>query len=177
MNRAKSLPPQSPTSMAKDIPLVLQFFKNPFYKPLQDAYMKWVDLKTDIWVMTPSEKRVEELHALMISSSCMFEWPDGSGINLRLNLGFLPKVKSPNYVHRLFDLAGFNESEPTEHSSLCLTDTQWWYLGQLAAGPILRPTIQLPWWKDLGVPWGMWTSSHWPIDEPDTQTLLWHTTL
>lgn len=53
-----------------------------------------------------SEKKLVELHALLISSLCMFWCTDHSGVTLYLNLGF-PKVILPNFVNQMIERVAF----------------------------------------------------------------------
>ncbi len=46
-----------------------------------------------------SAKRVSELHALSVSELCMRWLPDDSGVVLRPNPSFLPKVLLPQFIN------------------------------------------------------------------------------
>ncbi len=90
-----------------DLPLVLEFLCTPQFEPLAVVYIKWLPLKVSFLLAIASAKRVCELHALSVSAPCLRWLPEDSGVILRPNPAFLPKVLSPQFVNQSIHLTAF----------------------------------------------------------------------
>lgn len=73
-------------------------------------------MKTTFLMAVTSAKRLEELHALSFSESCLRWAPDGSGMTLWPNVAFLPKVLLCGHCNQPIYLALF-EPPPAENAA------------------------------------------------------------
>ncbi len=115
-------PPCKPHFPGWDLPLVLDFHCSPPFEPLQAADLRWMSLKAVFVLALASAKRVSELHALSVSELCMRWLPDDSGVVLRPNPSFLPKVLLPQFINQSISLASFqsgSQSDQLRHHLLC----------------------------------------------------------
>lgn len=101
-------PPKSPRVPAWDLTLVLQALCRFPFEPLAQAELKWVAYKTAFLLAITSAKRVGELHALSVSSSCLRWNHDKSSVTLWPNPAFLPKVLCRSYLNQPIRLTQFN---------------------------------------------------------------------
>ena len=97
-----------------DLPLVLESRCRPPFEPLDVADIKWLSLKVSFLLAVASTRRVGELHALSVSELCLRWLPEDSGVILRPNPAFLPKVLLPQFVNQSIHLAAFQP--PFNHS-------------------------------------------------------------
>ncbi|XP_041802371.1 uncharacterized protein LOC121613147, partial [Chelmon rostratus] len=101
-------PPRLPRAPAWDLPLVLDALCSPPFEPLAQAGLRWLSVKTAFLLAITSAKRVSELHALSVSSSCLRWNSDGSGVTLWPNPAFLPKVLSNSHLNQPIHLPRFD---------------------------------------------------------------------
>ncbi len=97
-----------------DLPFVLDFLCSPPFEPLQAADLRWMSLKAVFVMALASAKRVSELHALSVSELCMRWLPDDSGVVLRPNPSFLPKVLLPQFINQSISLAAFQSGSQSD---------------------------------------------------------------
>ncbi len=84
-------PPQSIRVPSWDLSLVLKSLTLPPFEPLEQSDLKWLSLKTAFLLAITSAKRVSELHALSVNTTCMRWNADDSVVALWPNPAFLPK--------------------------------------------------------------------------------------
>ena len=114
---AKRLCPTRAQPVAKwDIHIVLDSLCRSPYEPMQSADLKWISMKTAFLMAITSAKRVSELHAFSISQDCVNWLPDGTAVQLRPNISFLPKVLPQSYVNVPVTFAEFRPT--TEQTSV-----------------------------------------------------------
>ena len=113
-------PPNVPRAPTWDLPLVLDALCSPPFEPLSQAELRWLSVKTAFLLAITSAKRVSELQALFVNSSCLRWNSDGSGVILWPNTAFLPKVLSRSHFNRPIQLAQFDppSGEGEERSRL-----------------------------------------------------------
>ncbi|XP_010783025.1 ryanodine receptor 2-like [Notothenia coriiceps] len=75
-------PPSTPRAPAWNLPLVLDALSSPPFEPLAQVGLKWLSLKAAFLLAITSGKRVGELHALSVSSTCLRWNSDGSCVAL-----------------------------------------------------------------------------------------------
>lgn len=113
-------PARNPHFPVWDLPLVLAFLCSPQFEPLQSIDIKRLSLKTSFLLAIATAKRVSELHALSISELCLRWLPDDSGVVLRPNPSFLPKVLLPQFINQHIELASFQTSSESDSSGQLL---------------------------------------------------------
>lgn len=92
---------------------------------------------------SPNQTTTNELHALSVSELCMRWLPDESGVVLRPNPSFLPKVLLPLFIFQTINLAAFlsgSQSDQLRDHLLCPVRALRCYV---AATTHLRKTDQL----------------------------------
>ncbi|KAI2663988.1 dTTP/UTP pyrophosphatase [Labeo rohita] len=107
-------PVRNPHFPVWDLPTVLSFLCSSQFEPLQSNDIKWISLKTVFLLAVASAKRVGELHALSVSELCLRWLPDNSGVVLRPNPSFLPKVLLPQFINQNIELASFQTSSGSD---------------------------------------------------------------
>ena len=90
-----------------DLILVLEALCGPPFEPIESVDMKFVSFKTALLLALTSAKRVGDLHALSVHSSCTQFTLDGSKVTLRPNEAYLPKVIPAAYNSMTFELSSF----------------------------------------------------------------------
>lgn len=113
-------PARNPHFPVWDLSLVLAFLCSPQFEPLQSIDIKWMSLKTSFLLAIATAKRVSELHALSVSERCLRWLPDDSGVVLRPNPSFLPKVLLPQFINQHIELASFQTSSESDSSAQLL---------------------------------------------------------
>ena len=101
-------PPRVRQAAAWDLPLVLQALSKAPFEPMAGASLRLISIKTAFLLAVTTAKRVGELHALSISPACLHWKADNSGVTLRPNVSFLPKVLPSGYVNQAIELAAFH---------------------------------------------------------------------
>ncbi len=101
-------PPQSIRVPSWDLSLVLKSLTLPPFEPLEHSDLKWLSLKTAFLLAITSAKRVSELHALSVNTTCMRWNADDSVVTLWPNPAFLPKRLSALFRNQAIELAVFN---------------------------------------------------------------------
>lgn len=86
------LPVSRPISPSWDLSVVLQALTEHPFEPLGGIEMKMLSLKTVLLLALTTAKRVSDIHALSVHSSCMRFSPDNLRVSLRPNPAFIPKV-------------------------------------------------------------------------------------
>ena len=104
-----------------DLKLVLDSLCRPPYEPINSIDLKWLSLKTAFLLAITSAKRVSELHALSVSSTCMRWLPGESAVKLWPNAAFLPKVLKQTYANKPLVVAQYHpgDGELQAREELC----------------------------------------------------------
>lgn len=108
----KSLIPPS------ELSIVLDVLSQPPFEPLESTDLQRLSLKTALLLALTTAKRVSELHALSVHSSCMQFAVGESKVTLRTNPAFVPKVRETLGQNRSVELLAF--FPPPFSSSLSL---------------------------------------------------------
>ncbi|KAK7905173.1 hypothetical protein WMY93_017780 [Mugilogobius chulae] len=96
MKGARRLRPVSKSLVAPwDLTTVLNALSHPPFEPLHQVDLKWLSIKTALLLALASAKRVSDIHALSVSTSCMQFIRGGSKVLLKPNPAFMPKVFNP----------------------------------------------------------------------------------
>ena len=101
-------PPRVRQAAAWDLPLVLQALSKAPFEPMAGSSLRLLSIKTAFLLAVTTAKRVSELHALSISPACLHWKADNSGVTLRPNVSFLPKVLPSGYVNQAIELTAFH---------------------------------------------------------------------
>ena len=88
----RKLPTARALAPSWDLPLVLDALSCPPFKPLEQAELKMLSLKTALLLALASAKRVGETHAFSVHQSCMKFAPGNTRVSLQPNPAFIPKV-------------------------------------------------------------------------------------
>lgn len=97
-----------PFRPSRDLSVVLQGLKGPHFEPLESALDELLTLKTALLLAFSSLKRIGDLQALSVSSSCFLDFTPGLlKVLLRPRAGYVPKVASTPFHSQLLDLQSF----------------------------------------------------------------------
>lgn len=86
------LPVSKHMSPSWDLSVVLRALSDHPFEPLEDIELKMLSLKTVLLLAMATTKRVSDIHALSVHTSCMRFSPDNLKVSLRPNPAFIPKV-------------------------------------------------------------------------------------
>ncbi|XP_055053994.2 uncharacterized protein [Misgurnus anguillicaudatus] len=106
-----------------DLSVVLNALSQPPFEPLDDIDLKFLSLKVALLLALSTAKRVSELHALSVHSSCMVFATDLSRVIFKTNPAFIPKVSESALACKQVDLMAFHPppfSSPEEERLHCL---------------------------------------------------------
>ena len=101
-------PVSKPLSPGWDLPLVLGALSGPPFEPLSEVDAKTLSLKTALLMALVSAKRVGDLHALSVHSSCMQFGSGDSKVSLRPNPAYVPKVMDTSYSCLSMEFSAFH---------------------------------------------------------------------
>ena len=90
-----------------DLGLVLAALTQPPFEPLESISLRCLSQKVAFLLAVASTKRVGELHALSVGPGCLRFGPDLSGVTLRPNPSFLPKVMPHGHVNSPWHLSAY----------------------------------------------------------------------
>ncbi len=88
--------------------VVLNALSKAPFEPIDNIALKLLALKTALLLALATAKRVSELHALSIHSSCMMFAPGGRRVTFKPNPAFVPKVFDHAGAVRSIDLLAFH---------------------------------------------------------------------
>ena len=143
------------------------------FESLQDISLKFLSLKTALLLALTSAKRVSDLCALSMSSSCLVIREDGSAATLLPNPAFMPKVITGSFQSRAITLEVFfppphKDAEEGKSHRLCPVRALKAYLARTAE---FRRTQQLfVHYREgsQGTPLTKQRLSHWSWASPGT---------
>ncbi|MGH0122087.1 UNVERIFIED_CONTAM: hypothetical protein FKN15_010501 [Acipenser sinensis] len=95
--------------------VVLEALRKAQLEPIHSIELKYLSMKTAFLVAITSAKRVSELQALSVHSSCMRIRDDGSKVSLRTNPDFIPKVITAFHINPSVELESSLESAVMTH--------------------------------------------------------------
>ncbi|XDV14304.1 hypothetical protein PO909_014576 [Leuciscus waleckii] len=139
---ARRLNPPRPRSVPFwDLSTVLEAMKGAPFKPLQSADLKHLSLKNALLLALASVKRVGDLQALSVSTSCLEFWPNDSRVVLKPKQGYVPKVLSTPFRAQVISLVALPSPDDERDSNLlCPVRALRFYLERSAS---LRQSEQL----------------------------------
>ncbi|XP_029968087.1 uncharacterized protein LOC115403361 [Salarias fasciatus] len=86
------LPVCRPLAPPWDLAVVLNGLSRAPFEPLEEVSLKHLSLKTALLLALASAKRVSDIHALSVHSSCTQFAPGNARVSLKPHLAFVPKV-------------------------------------------------------------------------------------
>lgn len=94
--------------------IVLSALAKPPFEPVGSINLKWLSQKAIFLLAITSAKRIGELHALSIHPDCFHVQPEGTGVVLRPNTDFMPKILSTQNLNQAIVLDSYRppNSEP-----------------------------------------------------------------
>ncbi|MGH0126266.1 UNVERIFIED_CONTAM: hypothetical protein FKN15_027916, partial [Acipenser sinensis] len=101
-------PPRRTVLPEWSLDIVLEALTKAPFEPIYSIELKYLSMKTAILMAITSAKRVSELQALSVHSSCMRIWEDGSRVSLCTNSAFLPKVITAFHINQSVELESFH---------------------------------------------------------------------
>ncbi|KAI2661921.1 hypothetical protein H4Q32_007626 [Labeo rohita] len=145
-----------------DLSMVLEVLSQNPFEPLGDISLKLLSLKTALLLALASAKRVSDLHALSVHSSCMKFSISGDKVLLRPNPAFMPKC-FPAFACEVIQLSAFHpppfsSSEDKRLNALCPVRSLRVYIDRTSA---FRRSDQLFISFSLI---GLWKPSPWHIN-------------
>ncbi|KAK0136612.1 hypothetical protein N1851_027215 [Merluccius polli] len=97
-----------------DLEVVLSALRHEPFEPLETVGLQWLSLKMVFLLAIMTAKRIGELHALSVNEECCRFLPDDTGVMLRPNPAFHPKVWSDFRASQSFELHPFNPPQGGE---------------------------------------------------------------
>lgn len=91
-----------------DLPTVLEALSGSPFEPLESADLRVLSLKTILLLALTSARRISELQALSVHTSCLQFSPDYGKLMLRPNPAFVPKVSDSAYSCSTLELLAFH---------------------------------------------------------------------
>ncbi|KAL0151928.1 hypothetical protein M9458_052766 [Cirrhinus mrigala] len=151
-----------------DLSMVLEVLSRYPFEPLGDISLKLLSLKTALLLALASTKRVSDLHALSVHSSCMKFSISGDKVLLRPNPAFMPKC-FPAFACEVIQLSAFHpppfsSSEDKRLNALCPVRSLRVYIDRTSA---FRRSDQLfiSWAPpNTGNPISKQRLSHWLVE-------------
>ncbi|KAL0148870.1 hypothetical protein M9458_055879 [Cirrhinus mrigala] len=105
LRRARRLnPPRPHLILSWDLAVVLQGLQQDPFEPLQSVKLDALSLKTALLTALTSVKRVGDLQALSVNSSCLEFGPADSHVVLRPRPGYVPKVPTTPFRDQVVTL-------------------------------------------------------------------------
>lgn len=107
-----------------DLLVVLRALTGPPFEPLSEVDMKLVSLKTAFLLALVSAKRIGDIQALSVSSTCMQFSGAGDKVIMRPNAAYTPKVVSTPFRNQVIELVSFSpppfaSAEEEQLNKLC----------------------------------------------------------
>lgn len=170
MRGARRLHPVSkPLVPPWDLSVVLNALSKAPFEPIDKIALKLLALKTALLLALTTAKRVSELHALSVHSSCMMFAPGVQKVTFRTNPAFVPKLFDQAGAVQSVDLLAFHPppfASPEEERlhSLCPVRTLHMYVQRTHT---IRKSNQLfVSWADSyrGRPISHQRLSHWVVE-------------
>lgn len=90
------------------------FSAPPPFEPLGGADLRWLSVKTAFLLAITSARRVSELQALSVHGDCCRFFQDGSGVVLRPNPAFLPKILTEFHLSQSVELRSLSSPSSGE---------------------------------------------------------------
>ena len=149
-----------------DLPFVLQSLTRAPYEPMDQSDLQYLSRKTALLLALASAKRVGELQALSVSPDCLRWKADGSGVDLRPNPAFLPKVITMQTVNQGLEIAALESAGGSEDiSTLCPVRALRAYIDRTQAlrGEVTQLFVCYGGAR-LGRPLSKQRLSHWIVD-------------
>ncbi len=117
----RALPVSKPLSPSWDLGLVLDALSMSPFEPLDKVDVKILSFKTALLLALASAKRVSEIHALSVHSACLQFMSGDSGVCLKPNPAFMPKILKAiiPLELRAFYPPPFASSEQQKLNALC----------------------------------------------------------
>ncbi|CAM4284410.1 unnamed protein product [Leuciscus chuanchicus] len=113
-------PPRPPSVPVWDLSTVLEAMKGDPFEPLQTIDLKHLSFKTVFLLALASVKRIEDLHALSVSATCMEFGPNDSRVILKPRHGYVPKSLNAPFRAQVISLSALPVSdEEGDASFLC----------------------------------------------------------
>ncbi|KAL0199156.1 hypothetical protein M9458_007696, partial [Cirrhinus mrigala] len=116
---ARRLNPPRPNLIPSwDLAVVLQGLQQDPFKPLQSVKLDALSLKTALLTALTSVKRVGDLQALSINSSCLEFGPANSHVVLRPRPGYVPKIPTTPFRDQVVTLQAISSQEDDPNLTL-----------------------------------------------------------
>lgn len=115
------LPVSRPLAPPWDLAVVLNGLSRAPFEPLEKVSLKHLSLKTGLLLALASAKRVGDIHALSVHSSCTQFAPGHTRVSLKPHLAFVPKVvgSSSPIILTAFSPPPFSSEEDRRLHMLC----------------------------------------------------------
>ncbi len=101
-------PPRPPSVPPWDLEVVLRTLSQPPFEPLTSVDLNELSLKTALLLALASAKRIGDLHAFSVDSSCIRFGPGDCSVTLRLKLGYVPKSRSTPFRTQTVSLSALS---------------------------------------------------------------------
>ncbi|KAL0172812.1 hypothetical protein M9458_033123, partial [Cirrhinus mrigala] len=111
-------PPRPHLIPSWDLALVLQALQQDPFEPLQSVELNALSLKTALLTALISVKRVGDLQALFVNSSCLEFGPVNSHVVLRPRPGYVPKVPTTPFRDQVVTLQAIPSQEDDPNLTL-----------------------------------------------------------
>ena len=114
---------KSPMVPPWDLERVLGALQHAPFEPIEAVELKWLSLKTALVLAVCSARRVGELLTLSVHQECCKLLPGNTGVILRPNPAFLPKVLSDANLCQTIELRPLpptQEGDGTGHQASAL---------------------------------------------------------
>ncbi|KAL0173041.1 hypothetical protein M9458_033352, partial [Cirrhinus mrigala] len=114
-------PPRSHLIPSWDLAVVLQGLQQDPFEPLQSVELDALSFKTALLTALTSIKRVGDLQALSVNSSCLEFGPADSHVVLRPRPGYVPKVPTTPFRDQVVTLQALSSQEDDPNLTLLCT--------------------------------------------------------
>ncbi|KAL0194499.1 hypothetical protein M9458_008071, partial [Cirrhinus mrigala] len=111
-------PPRSHLIPSWDLAVVLQGLQQDPFEPLQSVELDALSFKTALLTALTSIKRVGDLQALSVNSSCLEFRPADSHVVLRPRPGYVPKVPTTPFRDQVVTLQALSSQEDDPNLTL-----------------------------------------------------------
>ncbi|KAL0146715.1 hypothetical protein M9458_058055, partial [Cirrhinus mrigala] len=111
-------PPRPHLIPSWDLTVVLQGLQQDPFEPLQSVELDTLSLKTALLTALTSVKRVGDLQALAVNSSCLEFGPADSHVVLRSQPGYVPKVPTTPFRDQVVTLQAISSQEDDPNLTL-----------------------------------------------------------
>ncbi|KAI2646378.1 ORF V: Enzymatic polyprotein [Labeo rohita] len=111
-------PPRSNLIPSWDLAVILQGLQQDLFEPLQSVELDALSLKTALLTVLTLVKRVGDLQALSVNSSCLEFGPANSHVVLRPRPGYVPKVPTTPFRDQVVTLQAISSQEDDPNLTL-----------------------------------------------------------